>query len=223
MPATPSRKRRSIVLGVILTIGIVGVIGLVTLIGGRVTGIEFSPTHFTSRTFNFYEIPLVQLQVSPIERTDLPIPVTNLLRSQNHITFPSGDVEQWQLVEIRRGGGSKTLGDAEILTSHMRLGEGGATAGSIWEQWSRDNPPAAAVFWPIIKRLAERDLFLLMPELFSIAQRETDAEKLQMAIDQHLRQSYLQLALDLFEAEKLTHAANVLDDALTDYPDDKKL
>lgn len=221
MPAKRSKKRRTTILAILSTIAMIAALALITLLFGRVRGVEFSPTHFTSRSFVFYEIPIVHLQVWPIKRTPEPMPSLNLLRSKNYIKVPSGDSEIWHLVEIKRGPTSPTPGDAEILVGHMRLGEG--TTGSVWENWSRDNPAAAAVLWPAVKRLAERELYLLIPDLFSLAEKHNDANKLAAAIDGNLRQEYLRLAEDLVAAKQPLLAENLLDDALIDFPDDPAL
>lgn len=221
MPASPSKKRRTTTVAVLSTLALILFVALITLMFGQVRGTEFSPTHFTSRSFLFYEIPLVHLQVWPIKRTPEPTPILNLLRSKNYIQVPTGESDTWHLVDITRGPTSTTLGDAEILTSHMRLGEG--AGGSVWENWSRSNPAAAAVLWPAVKRMAERELYLLIPDLFALAEQETDPTKLAAAIDNNLRQEYLRLAEDLVAADQPVLAENLLEDAQTDFPDDPAL
>lgn len=221
MPAKQTKKRRITVLAIVSTLILATLISLLTLIFGRVAGVEFSPTHFTSRNFNFYEIPLIQLQVWPISRSSEPVSITNLLRSQNYIEVPKGESQTWHLVEIRRGPNAPTPADAEILISHLKLGEN--TSSSVWEQWSRSHPAAAAVLWPEVKKLAERELYLLIPELFSIAEQETDPQQLESKINQNLRDQYRQLAKDLIAAKQPQMAASVLDEALQDFPEDSAL
>ena len=223
MPANRPKKRRNAIVALLSALVLTTVVTIITLVAGRVAGVEFSPTHFTSRSFVFYEIPVVHLQVWPIKRTSQSLPVTNLLRSQNHIQVPKGESDTWHLIEISRGPAEPTLGDAELLVSHMELGSSKGTGGAVWETWTRDNPKAAAVFWSVVKRLAERELYLLIPDLFSIAERETDPVKLAQQLDENLRTEYLRMAEDLFEAGQVTFAEDLLEDAASDFPKDHAL
>ncbi len=218
MPSPPSRKRRPILLGLI-ALTVVGLILLVaTLLAGRVTGREFSPTNFTCRTFTFWEIPLFHLQVSAINRSPDSSTLANFLLAKNHIQVPPAAPKKWDLIEISRGLTSVTLADAEILTSYLELNS--VSKGIVWQQWSVDHPQAAAVLWPHVHRLAMQDLYLLTPELFAIAEQETDPVKLAANIDAWLRNAYLDLAKDLEAADRPDLAKGVLQDALAHYPDD---
>lgn len=195
---------------------------LVTLLVGKVEGTEFAPTHFTSRTFSFWELPLVHLQISPIRREPEMTPVTNYLRSQNLVSVPKQPPGQgeWHLVEIRRGIGLSSPADAEILTSYLKLED---AKGPIWEQWSTQHPSAARVFWPVVQRLAERELYILLPELFEIASRQSNPGQLSAEIDRYLRDAYVELAIDLRAADHRALAAAVLADAAKDFPDDPQI
>jgi hypothetical protein len=220
--AQRSKKRRLIIVAVLSVICLVIFIALATLLGGNVRGLEFSPTHFTLRKFQLYEIPVVHLQVTPIDRSGESLPAVNLIRSQNYIQVPQGDSDSWHLVEISRGLTSKVPGDAELLVSRLQLAaDKGGTP--VWEDWTRDHPAAAAVLWPIVQKLAKRELYLLVPDLMEIAERETDPQRLSSAIDLHLRDEYFRLARDLAAADEPILAEAVLRDGLSDYPDDQPM
>ena len=222
-----SKRRRAILVGIISTIVLLAVTGLVTLMLGKVRGTEFAPSHFTTRSFTFWELPLLKLQVSPIQRDPVVTPVTNHLRSQGLIDVPSDPPSTWHLVEIQRGVGSPTPADAEILTSYLALSRSsGSTSGSsdlVWEEWTRSHAAAAKVFWPVIQRLARRELYILMPEIFEIASEETRPQPLATAIDNHLRQAYVSLATDLRDAGRPDLADSLLRDAAADFPDDRQI
>lgn len=220
MPPRSKPNRRGLKLSIITTVGLLLIITLATLVGGKVTGKEFSPTHFQTRSFSFREIPIIRLQVTPITRSSLSSNLTNYLRSQNMLTIPSHPPTDWDLSTIRRGVSKPVLGDAEILTSYLELSSG---KGSVWEQWSRDNPQKAKVFWPVIQRLAERELYLMLPELFALADQSSDAATLQSALDQYLPIAYQRLADDLSQADQPLLAKGVLEDALKDYPNNADL
>lgn len=215
-----SRRRRAILVGLLSTLLLGGSMALVTLLVGKVQGTEFAPSHFSSRTFSFWELPLVHLQVSPIRRAPETLAVTNYLRSQNLVTVPKQAPLHWHLVEIRRGVGLPSPADAEILTSYLELED---SQGPIWKQWSVDHPSAAKVFWPVVQRLAQRELYILLPELFELASRQSNPARLAAEIDRYLRDAYLDLAVDLRAAAHRELAAAVLADAAKDFPDDPQI
>jgi len=222
MPRGPSSLRLSPALRWVLlwTGSLVAVTVIMTFLAGKVTGVEFSPTHFQIRSFSFYEIPLFGLQVTPIERSTRPASVTNYLISQNALQIPPGPPAKWHLVQIQRGFQAPALADAEILTSRLEL-EG--YGDMYWDRWSREHRATAALFWPIVQRLAERELYLILPELFQLAERETEPAVFQQEIDRVLPLAYQQLAEDLFEANQPELARAVLADALRDYPQNSSL
>lgn len=221
-----SKRRRAILVGIISTVVLLGMTGLVTLMLGKVYGTEFAPSHFTTRSFTFWELPLLQLQISPIHRESVVTPVTNHLRSQGLIDVPGDPPSMWHLVEIQRGVSGPTPADAEILTSYLALSRTGSTTGSsdsVWEEWSRSHPAAAKVLWPVIQRLARRELYILMPEIFEIATHQTQPQPLATAIDDHLRGAYVRLATDLRDAGRPDLAESLLQDAAADFPDDRQI
>jgi hypothetical protein len=216
-----SRKRGAFLVALASLLVLVAFLGLATWLQGGVQGEEFAPSHFVIRTFSFHEIPLVRLQVTPIRRTDKVNPLTNLLRSRSLVQVPAGPPDPWHLAKLHRGIASPVLADAEILTSILSLGHDGATL--YWQRWSDQHGEAAARFWPIIQKLAERELYVILPELFEIAESETDPDALQEAIERRLRAAYVELAHDLQDAGYSDMAAGVLEDGLRDYPDDQAL
>ncbi|WP_164102138.1 hypothetical protein [Candidatus Laterigemmans baculatus] len=217
-----SRRRRAILVGLLSALLLGGLVSLVTLLVGKVQGTEFAPTHFTARTFSFWELPILHLQVSPIRRNAETISVTNYLRSQNLVSVPkqAPGAGQWHLVELRRGINSPAPADAEILISYLKLED---PDGPIWEQWSSDNPAAARVLWPVVQRLSERELYILLPELFELASHHTNPTQLASEIDRYLRDAYAELAIDLRAADHRELAAAVLADAAQDFPDDPRI
>lgn len=221
MPANPSKKRRKFWLSFFTMTVLSIIVALVIWVGGRVEGREFTPTHFTQRSFSFWEVPLLGLQVTPIKRSPVPMRTINLLRSKPYFPTPKSAPTVFHPVEISRGlSGQPQPGDAKILVDYLTLDDDGT---SVWEQWTRDHPQAAAVFWPVIHKLAQRELYLLMPDLFAIAERTTDANALSSQIDTQLRSEYLALAQDLAAAEQNAMAVEVLEEAVADYPGDQAL
>src|SRR5262245_30912417 len=69
----PNRREGKIarILAIALCIlGVLVLIGGVTGIFGMVTGVEFSPNAFERRSFYYYEVPILGIQIWPVVRTD---------------------------------------------------------------------------------------------------------------------------------------------------------
>jgi hypothetical protein len=221
MPANPASKRRRFWLTTLTALLLTFVVGLVVWIGGRVTGEEFTPTHFTRREFRFWELPLLGWQVTPIHRKSLATPTINLLRGKGYINVPTQPPRLYHPVQIAHGMlGEPQPGDAHILVDYLMLEDDGTY---IWQQWTRDHPRAAAVLWPEVQKLAFRELYVLIPELFSIAERTTAPQDLAAAIQSYLRTAYFELAEDLAAAGQPQMASELLEEASDDFPDDPRI
>ncbi len=187
---------------------------------GFVSGQEFSPTHFQLREFSFYEIPLIHLQITPIKRAG-STPTTATYVRQNSLIKPhTGAPASWHLVSISRGLTGSTPADANLLIDQLNLQTGGD---EFWRKWSIDHPRRAKVLWPVIQKLAERELYILMPHLFELAQIDQTPRQLQQNIDDLLRGQYRSLILDMQAADRGELAQQLLAEASKDYPQDAEL
>ena len=188
---------------------------------GYVAGREFSPTHFQYRSFHFYEIPLLHIQITPIRRSSSTPSAATYLRQNSLIgPVPKGQPNVWHLVSLRQGVGSMKPADAELLTNQLSLTKDGQ---SYWRTWSENHPESAKRFWPVIRRIAERELYILMPELFELAQQSPFPEDLSAKIDEHLQREYALLIQDMIDAGRGELAKRLRDEAIEDYPDDAAL
>lgn len=205
---------------VISTIVVIVVLFVVIQTQGRVSGVEFSPTHFQQREFRFYEIPLIHVQITPIQRTGSTPPTAIYVRQNGLIPAPKGTPDVWHLVSISRGLTGSTPGDAELLTEQLKLVSNG---NDYWRSWSVDHPNQAKILWTSIQKLAERELYLLMPPLFELAQRNPSPQEFQSAIDDRLQRDYFQLIQDMRAADRTDLAEDLLSEAISDYPDNEQL
>lgn len=204
---------------------------------GRVTGTEFAPTNFQTRSFRFYEVPVLQIQLTPIERTGMISPMTTFLRKKSYIPRPKAAPTQdgWHLVRITRGVSGTTPGDAQLLTEH--LGMSGADD-LKWKIWSENHPAKAKTLWPIVKKLAERELYILVPGLFQKAEMLSAAQQpaknqptqdlpvekdFAASIDDWLLKQYIGVIGDMRAAKRNTLADGLLKEALADFPDSPEL
>jgi len=209
----PQRLRIWVILISTLLIGIV--VFAVIRGQGSVEGTEFSPTHFTARHFSFYEIPLLGIQITPIHRSESTPETATYLRQKGLIPKLPGSDKKWDLVSISRGLSTSTFADANFLMQQLTIR---SNSTSYWKQWSEDHPKNAAVLWPVIHRLAGRELYLLMPRLFEIAQTELSADELAVAIDTFLISNLVDLISEMRAANRNLLANQLLAEALIDYP-----
>jgi hypothetical protein len=187
---------------------------------GYVEGNEFSPTHFQQRKFSFYELPLIHVQITPIRRSANNSKTADHVRLTGLIKQYTGPPATWHLANISRGLTGTTPRDPNLLIDLLNLEDNGAL---YWEQWSTNNKPRAQILWPIIQKLAERELYILMPSLFEIAQLEQTPQELQQNLNQHLRQQYLALIKDMQAAKRDVLAEILWEEAKRDYPTDKDI
>ncbi len=193
---------------------------LVITTQGNISGSEFSPTHFQQREFHFYEIPLLHLQITPIRRK-VTTPVTaSYLKQMSLVPVPKGQPVDWHLVSISRGFSGTSDAEAKLLTDQLNLSPDGDL---YWKTWTADHPQLAAVFWPVIQKLAERELYILMPRLFVLAQTDQPtsdltAGDLQASIDAYLIDQYASLIKDMVAADRTELAASLAAEASADYP-----
>lgn len=184
------------------------------------SGKEFSPTHFQQRDFSFYEIPLIHLQITPIKRSGSTPRTATYLRQNSLITPGSGTPTTWHLVSISRGLTGTTPADANLLIDQLNLQ---IKADEFWRTWSIDHPKRAKAFWNVIQKLALRELYILMPQLFELAQIDQTPQQLQESLDDLLRRQYRGLILDMRAADRDQLADQLLAEAIKDYPHDSEL
>lgn len=215
-----ANKKARVWITAIAAILLILVIGLVIFTQGHVTGTEFSPTHFQTRKFDFYEIPILGLQITPIKRTGTTPTTATFLRQNSYIPVPNGQPDTWHLVRIDRGLSERTPADASMLVDQFSLRQSGD---DYWEKWTTDHPAAGKVLWPEISKLAVRELYVLIPALLEQAQNTTDPAALATFIAEYLPDQYARLISDLRQAGRGDVAAGLLDEAIADWPDDVNL
>ncbi len=221
-PRHGQRNRKSIrnwgtAAGMILVL-LVGIFVIRTQ--GHVSGVEFAPSHFQTRQFSFYEIPLLQLQITPIYRKTTTNKTATYLRQKSLIQSTRGPAQTWHLVSLSRGLTGSTAADASFLIDQLELSSAGK---DYWRQWSIDHPAKATLVWPIIQKLADRELYVLIPGLLELVSADsskpaTGIEMLKRDIDTYLQDEYLSLIGDMAAADRQRLAAALLSEARSDYP-----
>jgi hypothetical protein len=210
---------------IIVIVAFVLVGGSITVLGvlasGNVSGTEFSPTTFSTRTFGYCEIPLVHLQVTPVVRVAQSGPLETLLQAEKLLPPATGQsTEAWHLVSVERAGVVQQ-GDAELLVKYLRGSSFGTNPAAM--EWTQKNPELAKVFWPIVARLARRNEYLLAPDLFELARTKNTPQELKAAMHEHLANRYYRWAKIERDLNHQTPALELLGEALVHAKDLPKL
>ncbi len=219
-----SARRHAYFVSGLVCLGVAGMIGLLIWLFGGVSGTEFSPTHFQVRRFTVQEIPWLKMQISPIRRTSSQLSAAQYLGAQKLIQQPQGQPNQWHLVELSRGGMQPSPADAKLLIDQLELiavpNQGN---NAYWHDWSIKDPAKAQVLWPIVQKLAIRELYILLPKIFAHALAAKDDAALHQWIDDYLRTSYGELVTEMRNTGRAEMADELLSEAILDFPDDAKL
>ena len=151
-----------------------GVIVFVAMFG-RVTGEELSPITFEQRSFVYYEIPYVKLQVMPVRRRDTSSSLRDDLVSFGLLP-PSKISSRWDLVSTSQTKGYSPDCDAAILANYLLVD--GWTRNN-WGHWTVDHLDLAKVFWPKVAEMARLRRYLVIPSLFRTAELADDPQQLE--------------------------------------------
>lgn len=223
-PARPATRRTARlpnwVFGTGMVILFLLFLGLVTLIFGRVSGEEFTPHGFQRRSFHYYELPIVHLQVWPMKRFDATGDLEAALIKQKLLPPSAATTPKdprWDLVQGFRGAQLVQQGDAQILMRYLDAHD--SASNLLWLEWSNDKPELAKILWPVVARLAEEELYLFLPDVFELAHGATDPDALKKSLDELLAHKFYEFGI---VQQKLGHhkaAAELLSSAVKLAPD----
>jgi tetratricopeptide (TPR) repeat protein len=160
---------------------------------GAVVGEEFSPQRFQRRTFTYYQIPLLGIQIRPIVREAYRGNVEKFLVNNKYVQVTaSAEKARWDLLHdsYHRPQGPEC--DAAILSQYLdaTLAQGGW----FWEKWTKDHPKQAKVFWPAVAELAREQMYIFLPELIEVARQQDEAANFNQLLGRSLADSYCVLA-----------------------------
>ena len=201
-------------------LGLLFVVAVCTVTYGRVEGEEFSPQTFQRRRFRYVEIPLLGIQVWPIDRQD----ITNEL--EQHLRLLPGVVssptkKQWDLVRVKRSGQDWDEGDGLILCMYLDARD--AKDQLHWYTWSLQHSELAAVLWPVVGQLAQNQMYALVPVAFRLATTTPDATRLQNLLKTSLASEYLNLAVASRNTNQHQQALQWIEDGLKIDPENQSL
>jgi hypothetical protein len=186
-----------------------------TVMFGAVHGIEFSPQSFERRSYSFYEVPLLGIQLTAKREEDLSSNTETFLTSNKYIVPPASGKKDWHIVVGSRGPRLQRKGDAAILIQYLDAKD--AQEYHRWVKWSEDHPQQAKVFWPALQILASHELYVFVPALFELTKGAEDVELFRQALDREVADRLLFLKRRLDErgdheaAQKVEKEAAALD------------
>lgn len=173
------------------------VLAYVTVMLGHVSGEEIAPQTFQRRTFAYYQLPVVQLQISGITRSDSTGLLEDFLVDEKLITVanrktPPHPTIKWDLVTANRMGMIFSRGEAEILCHYLDAKN--VDDKLEWVEWSEEHPDLAKVIWPVVVSVAQQELYIFVPELMELAANATDPVQLKQQLDQLQSEQYQRVA-----------------------------
>jgi hypothetical protein len=159
---------------------------------GMVVGEEFSPDLFARRSFVYFRLPLLGVQISPVRRRDTTNSLEKHLNKAGLIPKTEGLSPQWDIVVVSRAGVPRWTGNSYILCNY--LDQSNATGESRWLNWSKENVESAEVLWPMIAELARQQLYYLCPDLLELASVADDPSQLRSQLQCALGRELLWVA-----------------------------
>jgi tetratricopeptide (TPR) repeat protein len=197
--AVTSRRKRAggrvlirLLISLAVVLGTAALSVLFTSLFGHVHGEEFSPDTFQRRSFYYYQIPVLHIQVWPITRIDRTGDLEKYLTKQTYVGTGKPAEPRWDLVSATWISRDSYLCDARILCKYLDTRS--ANFDVHWLKWTEDNPALAKLLWPAISKIAGQQLYIFAPELFELASGASDPVQFQRDLNSRLANKYLQLA-----------------------------
>src|SRR5258705_13252513 len=159
---------------------------IVTVTFGAVHGTEFCPQTFERRSYSYYELPIVRIQVAGERHEDLTGDTEKSVTTQKYISPPASGKQDWHVLVGSRGTRLRRPGDAGILLQYLDATD--SDNYHRWLEWSNDHKPLAQVFWPAVQQLAIHELYVYVPDLFDLAKTIDDGVKLKHELDRVVAQ-----------------------------------
>ena len=153
----------------------------VILTFGQVAGSEFAPDGFRRRNFYFYQIPFLELQITPVFRSDSSNNLEEHLKLKK-IVSSSKTARRWDSVLVTTGS-VVSEGDAWILSNYLDTTD--AKGNLVWLTWTKsaENNQKFKPFWAAVHRAAELKAYFMIPDLFGVAVDSPNSDQFQLKID----------------------------------------
>lgn len=206
-----------LLVGFVAVLGVGGVLYVSVQILGSVAGEEFSPYTMESREFEYTEIPLMKIQISPISRNNYRNALEDHIFTK-YMPKNSRQSSRWDLVMDNRTPVNTQALKASILDNYLSS-YSLETGDLIWLTWSEEHPDSAKILWPRIVRLAQLEQYDVMPQLFRAALDSTEADKLERTVSRICLKQLVPIAEEQASAGEI-ESASELGQFLSDLPAD---
>ncbi len=189
---------------------------------GQVSGVEFSPGRFERRTYFFYQLPIVQVQIMPAWRSIRQEPAESYLTTRKLVRRDASST-RWDVISVRTSDPTGQVGEAQALTRY--LDQLDANQDAVWVKWSDSHPKAARHFWTAVQGAAKQRAYELIPGLFRLASQLDDDDDVAFAarMDEHLTKAYTELGDDYLSSAQRQRAGALYASALELSPTDDSL
>ncbi|MDP6445077.1 MAG: hypothetical protein QGG36_21570 [Pirellulaceae bacterium] len=158
---------------------------------GRVDGVEFSPHMVARREFTYLQVPLLNIQVWPIQRSTITGDLEKYLVNKKYVSVVNKGA-RWDLAAATSGTTANNSGDAGILVEYLDAVN--QEQEKAWVEWSNDHPKFAKQFWPVVFSVAREEMYVFVPSLFDVAKRAATPNELSRMLAESLAESYSQVA-----------------------------
>ena len=166
------------------TLGTTLAVFIVTITFGAVHGIEFCPQTFERRSYSYYELPLIGLQVTGVRYEDLTGDTEKTVTSNNYVSAPAGGKKDWHVLVGSKGTRLRKPGDAGILMQYLDATDVGTNL--RWQHWTEEHADLAKVLWAAVQELAIAERYVFVPDLFDLTKTISDPAELKAASDRIL-------------------------------------
>jgi hypothetical protein len=154
---------------------------IATVTFGGVHGTEFCPQTFERRSYSYYELPILRIQVTGERHEDLTGATELCLTSHKYITPAASGKQDWHVLVGSRGTRLRRPGDAGLLIEYLDAKE--SDDYHRWARWSEEHDALAKVFWPAVQQLAMNEQYVYLPDLFDLTKTIDDSVKLKQEVD----------------------------------------
>ena len=207
---------RGVVIGLV-AVGGGGAVLLTLASFGMVTGEEFCPDQFQRRSFVFYQVPLLRVQVTPVFRDEQSHLLSDYLTKNGLLPQPTGLATKWDVMQTFGAASGHWKGNALILCNYLDQQNGDGSY--RWLTWSKDHPQLAKSLWPRIAEVARLQLYTLTPGLFALADAADGPNQFNERISDYLAHGYCWLADTHHRLEKYEEAIGFYTLALAERAD----
>ena len=195
---------RIIVYSLLAILPLLFVVGIAIVGFGSFQGQEFSPDLVSRRTFSYSEIPLLQLQVTQINHSDISNDLEKYLAGQGFASEKGDSEYGWHLIADNWTHKDSPELDARYLCRY--LDEVNEAGDLYWLKWSKDHTDFAKVLWPMVFRLAKEHHYLPIPSMMETARNSSDKSELQDKLKDICREHLADVAREKSELGDLDGA-----------------